>query len=123
MNTQNGRQFRAAFQDRLYPSKEYHEHIFVYILRLDGKHFYTGMSSRLEVRMREHRDGRSKSTRKYEKKEAVWLMEFEDRKEARALEVRIKSRGAARFMKTYSSGNHGEIMISYLCKILDGRVQ
>jgi len=119
----NGRTLRAAFQDRPEPTTEYYEHFFVYILRLDGGSYYTGISGRLADRMRDHRGGRSKSTRKYRKKEVVWLMEYETRGEARALEVRIKRRGAARFMKTYSSGNHGEIMINHLCKILAGKIK
>ncbi len=91
-------------------SKEPVDRVFVYILRLDRKNYYTGITGRLKDRMREHKKGESKSTRMFKRKELVWLSEYETRGEARELEVRIKKRGAKRFMKTYTQGNHGDVI-------------
>jgi len=73
----------------------------VYILRLSNGTYYTGLTNDLNRRMKEHRTGGSKSTRKHLPAELVWIRLRETRIEARELEVKIKRRGARRFMKTY----------------------
>ena len=73
----------------------------VYILRLSNGTHYTGITNNLDRRMKEHSAGRSKSTRMHMPADLVWLRLRETRIEARELEVKIKSRGARRFMKTY----------------------
>jgi len=72
-----------------------------YILRMDNGKYYTGITGDLDRRITEHRAGRSKSTKRYLPVELIWVMISDNRKEARALEVKIKSRGARRFLKTY----------------------
>jgi len=73
----------------------------VYILKLNNGKYYTGMTNDLDRRLKEHRSGQSKSTRKHLPAELVWMRLRTTRLEARVLEVKIKSRGARRFMKTY----------------------
>lgn len=73
----------------------------VYVLRLSNGTYYTGLTTDLNRRIKEHRAGRSKSTRKHLPAELVWIRLRETRIEARELEVKIKSRGARRFLKTY----------------------
>jgi len=90
------------------------EHIFTYILKLDNDTFYTGLTGDLRTRMMTHANGQSKSTREKLPIELIWLNESETRQDARTLEVKIKKRGAKRFMKTYPKGNIGEIYIFYV---------
>jgi len=75
--------------------------IWLYVIRsLEGK-YYTGITNDISRRLKEHRGGESKSTKNYRGIELVWTKVFRDRKEARAMEVRIKKRGAARWLKVY----------------------
>ena len=90
------------------------EHFFTYILHLSDGTYYTGLTGDLQTRMTAHAKGQSKSTRKKLPATLVWLHQCENRALARSFEVRIKSRGAARFMKTYPTGNHGQIMIEHM---------
>ncbi len=86
----------------------------VYILKLKDGTFYTGITGRLEERMKEHSKGESISTRRKLPAKMVWLNEVESREKARGLEVKIKSRGARRFMRTYRKGNWGTIAMDYI---------
>jgi len=86
----------------------------VYILKLKDGTFYTGITSRLRKRMEEHKRGASKSTRYKLPAKMVWLNEVRSREEGRVLEVKIKGRGARRFMRTYIQGNWGTIAIDYI---------
>lgn len=80
---------------------EREEIIWVYILRGENGLHYTGITKDLARRMKEHRSGTSRSTRKYGEIEVIWTNGFRGRKEARAMEILIKKKGAARFIKTY----------------------
>ncbi len=72
--------------------------ICVYILHLsNGKH-YTGMTGNLDRRMKEHANGGSRSTRWHLPMELIFVARSEDRKEARRIEVRIKRKGAKRWL-------------------------
>lgn len=82
-------------------SKDFKGTFWIYILRMDNGNYYTGITNDLDRRVREHRNGGSKSTRRYLPVEIVWIKIVESREEARKLEVKIKSRGARRFLKTY----------------------
>lgn len=73
----------------------------VYILKLNNGKYYTGITNDLDRRVTEHRRGGSKSTRNNLPAELVWIRLRETRIEARELEVKIKRRGASRFLKTY----------------------
>lgn len=75
--------------------------IWVYIIRGENGLHYTGMTKDLDRRIREHRNGASKSTRRYGKIEILWVQVYASRKIAREMEVLIKKKGAARFIKTY----------------------
>ncbi len=82
-------------------SKDFKGTFWVYILRMSNGKYYTGITNDLDRRITEHKQGRSKSTRRYLPLEIQWIRIEKTRKEARALEVKIKSRGARRFLKTY----------------------
>lgn len=93
--------------------------VYTYILKLsDGTH-YTGITDNIVRRLKQHRMGESKSTVGKRPVKLIWLNESKDRKEARRIEVKIKSIGARRFMKTYQTGNWGQLMIKPLNENLD----
>ncbi len=77
------------------------ETVWVYIIKGENGRHYTGITNDLDRRIREHRGGQSRSTRKYGKIDIVWIQGYESREEARKIEVKIKSQGAGRWLKTY----------------------
>ena len=72
--------------------------ICVYVLYLSNGMYYTGMTGNLDRRLTEHQEGRSISTRFYRPVLLIFVARIEGRKLARKLEVRIKSRGAKRWL-------------------------
>ncbi len=79
--------------------------IWLYIIRGEHGRYYTGITNDIERRLKEHRSGASRSTVRYGVIELVWSKTFRDRKEAREWEVRIKKKGAGRWLKTYVNGD------------------
>ncbi len=74
---------------------------FVYVLRLDGKSFYTGLTNNMERRIKEHRTKKTGYTSNFKTKEIIFLFKADNRKEARKIEVYIKSIGAKKFLTKY----------------------
>ncbi len=74
---------------------------YVYVLRLDKKSFYTGLTNNMERRIKEHRTKKSGYTAKFKEKEIVFLFKLDNRKEARRVEIYIKSVGAKKFLLKY----------------------
>lgn len=74
---------------------------YVYVLRLDKKGFYTGLTNNMERRIKEHRTKKTGYTAKFKKKDIVFLFELDNRKEARKVEIYIKAVGARRFLVKY----------------------
>jgi len=72
--------------------------VYVYVLQLANKTFYTGITKDIVIRFAQHNAGRSKSTDHSLPASIVYLNKFQSYKEARGLEVFIKNRGAFRFM-------------------------
>ena len=77
------------------------ETIFVYVLGLNKSSFYTGITNNMERRIKEHRTKRTGYTSNFKKKEIIFLFESDNRKEARKIEVYIKSIGAQKFLRRY----------------------
>ena len=72
----------------------------VYILFSDTcKKFYTGQSDNFANRINEHNRGETKSIKMCVPWQLVWSTEVATRSEAMVLEKKIKSRGAARFLR------------------------
>ena len=72
----------------------------VYILFSDTcKKFYTGQSENFVNRLEEHNNGETKSIKMCIPWKLVWSKEVATRAEAMRLERKIKSRGAARFLR------------------------
>ena len=72
----------------------------VYILYSDKcKKFYTGQSDNIGNRIIEHNSGETKSIKMCIPWKLVWSKEVATRAEAMMLERKIKSRGAARFLR------------------------
>lgn len=74
---------------------------YVYVLRLDKKTFYTGLTNNMERRLKEHRTKKSGYTAKFRIKEIVFLFKLDNRKEARKCEIYIKEVGAKKFLLKY----------------------
>jgi len=72
----------------------------VYILFSDTcKKFYTGQSENFVNRLEEHNNGETKSIKMCIPWKLVWSKQVATRAEAMMLERKIKSRGAARFLR------------------------
>lgn len=71
---------------------------FVYVLQLVDRTHYTGLTSDMNRRMKEHQNGNSRSTRLKLPVTLIFFVRLESRIQARKLEVRIKGRGAERWL-------------------------
>jgi putative endonuclease len=72
---------------------------FVYIIFSDdSKKFYTGITNDLNKRIKEHNRGRCTSTKSSNSWNCVFTKEFDTRIDAHNLEIKIKKRGAKRFL-------------------------
>jgi len=71
----------------------------VYILYSESSdRFYTGFTEDLERRWKEHQIGKTKSIRFATDWKIMWSKDVQTSSDARELEVRIKTRGAKRFL-------------------------
>jgi len=68
--------------------------IFVYVILLDNKTFYCGLTNNIERRLKEHRRNNKGFTGKFKTVELLHFETFENRKQARKKEIKIKNRGA-----------------------------
>lgn len=74
--------------------------MYVYILKLDHKIFYTGITCDIKRRLKEHSKSKKGFTSKFKKKELVFLINVKDRITARKIEIYIKKTGALRYLIT-----------------------
>lgn len=97
--------------------------VYVYILKCaDGTH-YTGITNNLQRRMREHRDGKSKSTRHKRPCSLLFVTETVSYYEARSREVYIKRYGAARFLNHPSAVINKKHLINGTSNALGNRLR
>ena len=71
----------------------------VYVLQSADGHFYKGMTSNLERRLVEHKQGNTKSTRNFGEFTLVYTETAEDSVTARIREKYLKSAAGRRFLK------------------------
>lgn len=71
---------------------------YVYVIQLNNGKYYTGLTGNLKRRLSEHASGRSKSTKYYLPFNLIWYTELPTRQHARIIEVKIKKRGASRYL-------------------------
>jgi len=64
---------------------------YVYILKLNNTSFYTGSTPDIKRRIKEHKDGRSKSTKNFRPIKLVWYCIFSTRLQARRFEKYLKT--------------------------------
>ncbi len=77
----------------------------VYILYSPSlQRFYIGMSKFTAKRERQHRRGQSSWTSRADDWQRVWWADVADSSAARALEKKIKGRGARRFLQDLEGG-------------------
>lgn len=73
---------------------------FVYVLRsVRFNRFYVGMTDHVERRLKEHNQGKTKSTQFYRPWELVFTEQFEDRLSARKREKYLKSGVGKEYIK------------------------
>ena len=72
----------------------------VYVLKDSNNGFYKGVTNNLQRRLKEHRCGKTKTTRFMNDVRVVYTEEFDNFKEARAREVYLKSAAGRRFLKS-----------------------
>jgi len=75
----------------------------LYILELSDKTHYCGITMKLFKRILAHGKGECKSTRKKRPQVLKMIMKYENMKEARQMEVRIKAQGVTRW---YEKNKH-----------------
>jgi putative endonuclease len=61
--------------------------------------YYVGMTRNMRVRLKQHRRGQTRSLPPGEDWAVIWSTNVDSGDEARALEKRIKARGAGRFLR------------------------
>jgi putative endonuclease len=71
----------------------------VYVLRDDCGKLYKGVTNNLERRLKEHRSGSTRTTRKMDNIVVVYTEGHDTFKEARARELYLKSAAGRRFLK------------------------
>ena len=71
----------------------------VYILRDQNGKLYKGCTNNLERRLKEHRQGKTKTTRSMKNIEVIYTEMFDAFKKAREREVYLKSAAGRRFIK------------------------
>ena len=77
----------------------------VYILYSETtSKYYTGSTQNLANRLKEHNGGETSSIKNGIPWILVWQTEYQTRAEAMALEIKIKKRGAKRFLEDLSRG-------------------
>jgi len=82
--------------------------VHVYILQSKTTHrYYVGSTKDVEKRLKEHNAGRSSSTRSGVPWELAWVETYNTRGEAMLREKQIKSRGAARYLKSVTVAQLG----------------
>jgi len=74
------------------------EGVYVYILKLSNGKYYTGISKNLVRRLIEHSKGLSKSTKNGRPIILKWITKFNNYKDARWLENKIKKIGARNYL-------------------------
>lgn len=83
----------------------------VYILILKDGRTYTGITKRPAVRWLEHANGKSKSTHRFLPISLIHTVALENYKLARALEIKIKGRGAKLYLRELSFRRSDMILI------------
>jgi|TARA_R100001244_G_scaffold131848_2_gene105984 predicted GIY-YIG superfamily endonuclease len=72
--------------------------VYVYILQLDDKSYYTGISKNVFKRLSQHLSKQCISTRWALKVDIKYYKKYNDYSAARKIEVRIKSMGARKYL-------------------------
>ena len=76
----------------------------VYVIKSQVHHrFYVGMSEDVNRRLKEHNNGKTKSTKGFAPWEIVFIEEYQTRAEARKREKWLKSGIGIEFIKAYWS--------------------
>jgi predicted GIY-YIG superfamily endonuclease len=72
---------------------------YLYILKLDNKMYYTGITNNLVRRWLEHLKNTNHTTSRFKFKILVYVTSLSTRRHARTLEVYVKNLGAGRYLK------------------------
>ncbi len=84
---------------------------YVYVLYSDSSgRFYKGMTDSLELRLKEHNAGKTKSTKAFTPWRIVYTEEFDTREEARDREKYLKTAAGRRWLKNYFDENNGPVV-------------
>jgi putative endonuclease len=76
--------------------------VYCYIIQASTGQYYTGITKQIQLRLQQHNTGVNKSTQKLKGWYIVHLQVLPTREKARELEVKIKARGANRYMYSYN---------------------
>lgn len=88
---------------------------YTYIIKGLNEFFYCGITNNIHRRYNEHNTGQSKSTIKNLPYALKFLRQFNTRKEARKLEVKIKTTGVYKwYCKNIIFGNYPNMVITHL---------
>ena len=72
--------------------------VYVYILKIDNKSFYTGITKNMVNRLNQHLSRQSISTKFYKEMSLMYCTVLDSYSLARKLEVKIKNLGAKKYL-------------------------
>ena len=72
----------------------------IYVLKDEKGNFYKGATNNLSRRLKEHRKGGTKTTRKMKHIDVVYIEEYDSFADARKREVYLKTAAGRRFLKS-----------------------
>ncbi|MDN4166528.1 GIY-YIG nuclease family protein [Cytophagales bacterium LB-30] len=77
------------------------EKFYVYAISSESRNYiYVGMTNNIERRLKEHNEGKNKSTKAYVPFKLIYFEEFSSRKEAREREIKLKSGSGKEFLRS-----------------------
>lgn len=82
--------------------------VYCYIIQASTGQYYTGITNNITKRLKQHNAGATKSTQKLKGWYVVHLQILPTRKQARAIEIKIKARGAKRYIYSYNKQQKAE---------------
>lgn len=86
---------------------------YIYILKLNNRKYYTGITNNINRRLKEHLTGKSKSTKYHRPICLALLIDTWSRKMARKIEVKIKNMGAKKFITMNKFENKYSDIVKY----------
>lgn len=86
------------------------DEVYVYILKLSNLSYYTGITKHVNIRLKEHSEGQSISTKNHLPFKLIYLQKYANYVQAREYEKSVKRQGAVRFLNKLYFKNSKEFV-------------